>query len=294
MFLATLALASAPPIIDVHRHAGWSYSDREEVLRSQLSLMRKSGISLAVVSITSRDDSRRWKGKPVIVGVKPFCPRSLVEPRYDCFPESEGWADLDWLEGEIVAGRVQALHELAPNYYGISANNPRLSPYWDLASKHDLPVGIHTQRGPGPNGKFTSRANPGCCPDYDPEMGNPALLRPVLERHPNLRVWIQHVGSGRAGEVTSPYWEETMALLADYPNVYLDLSITNGAMPTAQYEAALAKLIEAGFGDRIMFGSDNLPVAPILARLDAIEWLGEAQKRAILYDNAARFFRLYD
>ena len=41
-----------------------------------------------------------------------------------------------------------------------------------------------------------------------------------------------------------------------------------------------------------MFGSDNLPIAPILDRLDRIEWLTRAQRRAILYDNAARFLRL--
>lgn len=294
MLLATLVLAAAPPIIDAHRHAGWSYSDREEVMERQLAEMKEAGITLGVISITSRDDSLRWVGKPVIVGVKAYCPRNVAEPRYNCFPETEGWADLDWLEGEIVAGRVQALHEFTPNYYGTSPDNPRLAPYWALAAKYDLPVGIHSQRGPGPQGKWTSRANPDCCPDYDPEMGNPALLRPVLERHPGLRIWIQHVGSGRAGEVTAPFWDETMALLADYPNVYLDLSITNGAMPPAQYEAALAKLIEAGFGDRIMFGSDNLPLEPILARIDAVEWLSEDQKRAILYDNAARFFRVGD
>ena len=294
MFFTALVLAAAPPIIDVHRHAGWSYSDRAAVMDGHLADMARDGVTLGVMSITSTDDSLRWVGKPVLVGVKVFCPRNEVAPRYSCFPETEGWADLAWLEGEIVAGRIQALHELAPNYYGISANNPRLDPYWALAAKYDLPVGIHTQRGPGPNGKFTSRANPGCCPDYDPEMGNPALLRPVLDRYPGLRVWIQHVGSGRGGDVTAPFWDETLALLADYPNVYLDLSITNAAMPANQYEAALAKLVAAGFEDRIMYGSDGLPVTTTLERLAAIDWLSEEQKRAILHDNAARFFRVAD
>ena len=121
-------------------------------------------------------------------------------------------------------------------------------------------------------------------------MGNPALLRPVLERYPGLRVWLQHVGAGRGA--LPPFWDETLALLRDYPNVYLDLSITNGAMPQEQYEATLQRLIDAGFGDRIMFGSDNLPLAPTLARMRQVTWLGDAQRRAILYGNAARFFRL--
>ena len=80
--------------------------------------------------------------------------------------------------------------------------------------------------------------------------------------------------------------------MRDFPNVYLDLSITNGAMPVGQYERTLKTLIEAGFGDRVMFGSDNLPIQPILDRLDSFDWLEDAQKRAILHDNAARFFKV--
>lgn len=290
MLLSVLSLAVAPPLIDVHRHAAWAYSDKLAVHADQIAIINRSGIDNAVVSVTDYDEPERWQHDNVIVGVKPFCPRNLAEPRYNCFPSTEGWADLGWLEHEIAEGRIGAIHELAPNYSGISPNNPRLQPYWALAAKYDLPVGVHTQRGPAPGGRFSSRANPDCCPDYDPAMGNPALLRPVLERHPGLRLWIQHVGAGRGDHM--PFWEETMALLADYPNVYLDLSITNAAMPAKQYEAALAKLIEAGFEDRIMYGSDMLPIETTIERLNAIEWLSDAQRHAILYENAARFFRI--
>ena len=124
-------------------------------------------------------------------------------------------------------------------------------------------------------------------------MGNPALLRPVLDRHPGLRVWIQHVGAGRE-DGYEPFWDETLALLRDYPGVYVDLSITNGPRPIEQYEETLLRLIDAGFGDRIMFGTDMVPIARIRARLDSFAWLGADQKRAILHDNAVRFFRLKD
>ena len=285
-----LAAAMTPALIDVHRHAAWPESDAEQVKRAQLETMRREGLDLAVVSVTNKDDVARWQHAQAIVGVMIACPRNLAEPRYKCFPEDEGWPDLRWLEGEIAAGRVRALHELAPNYYGISAANPRLDPYWRLAATHGIPVGIHTQRGPAPGGRNSTRSERGCCPDYDPQMGDPALLRPVLEKYPGLRVWIQHVGSGRGDH--GPFWDETLALLKDYPNVYLDLTITNGAMPVEQYEAALRRLIDAGFGDRIMFGSDNLPVGPILERLRGFEWLSDAQRQAILSGNASRFFRV--
>jgi predicted TIM-barrel fold metal-dependent hydrolase len=41
-----------------------------------------------------------------------------------------------------------------------------------------------------------------------------------------------------------------------------------------------------------VFGSDTRPAAPILRRLESIAWLTPKQRRAILYDNAARFLRL--
>jgi predicted TIM-barrel fold metal-dependent hydrolase len=53
-------------------------------------------------------------------------------------------------------------------------------------------------------------------------------------------------------------------------------------------------LVEAGFGKRIMFGSDGGPQF-LEQGIEAIEqapFLDESQKRDILYDNAARFFRL--
>lgn len=284
---------AAGPIIDMHRHAAWPGSDDAAYRQGTLAEMDAHSIVLAVLSLTEPGDVPAWvEAAPgrFLAGPMLPCPRNLDAPRYSCFPDSEGWAPLDWLRTQAAAGRIAALHEVGPSYAGIAISNPRLAPYLALAAEFDLPVGVHTQRGPRAGAPNSIREDPGCCPAYDPEMGNPALLRPVLQRHPGLRVWIQHAGAGRGDH--DPFREETLALLRDFPNVYVDLSITNGAMPPAQYEATLRELVEAGFGDRILFGSDNLPVAPILARLERIDWLTDAQRRAILYDNAARFLRL--
>lgn len=290
MLLTAIAAVLTTPVIDVHRHAGWAYSDKDSAKDAEVAALEQFGLKTAITSVTDYDEPKRWADTGFIVGVRPFCPRNLAEPRYICFPSTEGWADLEWLEQEIQAGRVHALHEVNPNTYGISPDNPRLRPYWALAARYDIPVGIHTQRGPRPGAGNSTRSSGDCCPDFDPAMGNPALLRPVLDRHPGIRVWLQHVGAGRGDY--QPFWDETIALLEDYPNVYVDLSITNGAMPIEQYEAALAKLIAAGFADRIMFGSDMVPVDTIIERMNAIEWLTPEQRRAILHDNAARFLRL--
>ena len=63
---------------------------------------------------------------------------------------------------------------------------------------------------------------------------------------------------------------------------------------SAEYYAFLRRIVDAGFGDRVMFGSDvGLKTfgLGIQAILDA-EFLTEGQKRDILYNNAARFLRL--
>jgi predicted TIM-barrel fold metal-dependent hydrolase len=64
-----------------------------------------------------------------------------------------------------------------------------MAPYWALAAKYDVPVAVHINRGPAPASGLRG-------PAFNAEMGNPALLGPVLERHRGLRVLLQHVGTG--------------------------------------------------------------------------------------------------
>ena len=75
-------------------------------------------------------------------------------------------------------------------------------------------------------------------------------------------------------------------------SVYFDMSIFNSTATPEDHAAELKRLIDAGLGDRIVFGSDTRPAGPILRRLESIAWLTAKQRQAILYDNAARFLRL--
>jgi len=196
--------------------------------------------------------------------------------------------DLDWLRESAESGTIGAFHEMMFNYDGTPPDSPKMAPYWALAEEFGIPVGVHTWSGPPPGRSI--RANPDCCPDYDGDMGNPKRLRTVLDRHPDLKIWLQHVGSD--GNEIPELWNETLSLLASYPNVYVDLSITNSVLPLESYEGSLHRLIDAGFGDRIMLGTDNVPLALILERLGQLDGLTEKQRSAILYDNAANFLAL--
>jgi hypothetical protein len=61
-------------------------------------------------------------------------------------------------------------------------------------------------------------------------------------------------------------------------------------------DAYIRRLVEAGYGKRIMFGSDNMawPESIRLAveSIESADFLTPEQKRDIFYNNAARFFPL--
>jgi predicted TIM-barrel fold metal-dependent hydrolase len=115
-------------------------------------------------------------------------------------------------------------------------------------------------------------------------------MEEVLVRHPQLRVYLMHAGY--------PYLQETKALLYVYPQVYVDIAVLNWALPRAEFHAYLRALVDAGFGNRILFGSDQMvwPEAIGLAveGVESVPFLTSEQKRDIFYHNAARFLRLSD
>lgn len=277
------------PIIDVHKHASWPGTDDAPARAALLAEMNAERIALSVLHINEPGDVKGWlEAAPgrFIGGPAMPCSPTPQEPYYRCFAETKGWPDHSWLEREVAAGRIGVLGEMLFVYTGVHPDDARMSPYWTLAARYDIPVAVHINRGPPPG--VGPRSDPRCCPGFNGEMGNPELLRAVLERHPKLRILLQHVGP--PGPLT--FDEETRALLTDHRTVYFDMSILNSTLSPEAHEAELKRLIDAGFGDRIMFGSDTRPAAPILRRLESIKWLTPEQRKAILYDNAARFLRL--
>ena len=60
--------------------------------------------------------------------------------------------------------------------------------------------------------------------------------------------------------------------------------------------AYIQRIVEAGFEDRVMFGTDQLIWPQLMAAsisvIEGATYLSSQQKRDILYNNAARFLRL--
>jgi predicted TIM-barrel fold metal-dependent hydrolase len=165
--------------------------------------------------------------------------------------------------------------EIATQYTGFAPNDPALEPYFALAEELDLPVLIHTLGVGIPLPEFRSAA------------GNPLLLENVLVRHPKLRLYVEDAGY--------PFLEEMVAMMSQYPQLYVDLSTITWLIPRDAFHTYLHELIRAGLGKRIMFGSDQtqwLAIDAAVEAIDSAKFLSETEKRDIFYNNAATFLRL--
>lgn len=187
----------------------------------------------------------------------------------------------DSLRTLLASGKYVALAEVTNQYSGIAPDDPRFDPYLAVAEELDVPVGIHIGTGP-PGAPYLG------FPDYRARLHSPLDLEEALAKHPKLRVWVMHAGW--------PMLDDMMAVLYAHPQVHVDVGVISFTTPRAEFHRYLRTLVEAGFGDRVMFGSDQMvwPGA-IEVAIDAIEsadFLSVEQKRAILHDNAARFLRL--
>lgn len=280
-------------VFNAHMHAAYLSMNDAEYRADVLAEMDANNIGQAVLHISEPADIRDWgEAAPK---------RFLLSPSFPCFNSGrngerscawdEGdWPSVAWLRTHYENGALSVMGELMYVYAGVSPTSAEMAPYWALAAELDIPVAVHINRGPPPD----SPSRPAdCCPNFNAELGNPELLRPILKRYPQLRLYLQHAGFPSAQEMGGfGFAEETFALLADYPGVYVDMTALNSVPPVFVHEAAVREFLERGFIDRIMIGTDNWPAEPIISRYAGFEFLDEKALRGILYDNAARFFRL--
>lgn len=192
--------------------------------------------------------------------------------------ERDDHEDLTWLREVLTNGGFVMLGEVTNQYRGIAPNDPRMDGVWALMEELNVPIGYHM--GTGPPGAAT------IIPGYRVSAGNPILLEEVLARHPSLRISIQHMATG--------FQDELKMMLWTYPQLYVELS---GPITwSSDFHSDLKDLVDAGLENRILFGVDALIWPELLDRSIAIieeaEFLSEAQKRKILFENAVRFLQL--
>lgn len=176
----------------------------------------------------------------------------------------------DWVFGEITI-----------QYERISASDSAFDPYLAMAERLDIPVGIHIGCGP-PGAPYIGAVN------YRAKLHSPLVLEEALFRHPKLRVYAMHAGW--------PMLDDMLAMLYVHPQLYVDLGGICYMLPEKEFYFYLERLVNAGFGKRILFGSDNMVWPQAIAKgiqiINRAGFLTASQKRDILFNNAARFLRL--
>lgn len=192
-------------------------------------------------------------------------------------------AEIDLVElRRLLAGQeVQVVGEIAAQYAGLLPSDPSLDPIFALAEELDVPVGIHIGLSAPGIPVVTLHG-------FRASASRPLELEPVLTRYPRLRVYVMHAGW--------PMLDEMLHLLWSFPQVYVDIAVLDWILPQSEFHEYLRRLVDAGFGSRIMFGSDQMvwpeAIEVAIANVEAAPFLTEEQKRDIFYNNAARFLRL--
>ena len=315
--LAVATLASAqgqdgkkPPVIDIHFHTiggvpgvgpmcpfppgfvasdphsqeapfGWAKQDctpelqpsknPEEYMKDVLAEMERLNVTAVVMG--DPKSVQKWRDAAparVIPGTSFMNDISSVK-----------FVPVDELRSDFTKGGFKVMGEIGLQYQGISPSDPSVDTYFALAEELDIPVGIHM--GTGGSG----RANV-TMPKFRGSMGNPLLLEDLLAKHPKLRLWIMHAGY--------PMIDNLLTVLQANSHVYVDVAGLIWSYPAKEVNTYIHRIVDAGFEDRVMFGTDQLIWPKLMATSISViqnaDYLTPQQKRDILYNNAARFLRL--
>lgn len=178
-------------------------------------------------------------------------------------------------------GFYKVVAEFAPQYQGMSPSDPVFAPYLSVAEELNIPVGIHM--GTGGNGMANITQ-----PNYRASLGSPFLLEELLARHPKLKIWVMHAGY--------PMIDEMIALMGANAYVYVDVAGLIWSYPQVEVHQYIKRLVQAGFGKRIIYGTDFMMWPRLfetsMGIIEHAQYLSEEQKRDIMFNNAMRFFRM--
>jgi hypothetical protein len=258
-------------VFDVHLHG-------DQAPEKQLSNLTTNGVGTIAVS-TSWAQQQTYQSSndlKILHGLFVPCPNGKVPySLQQCFEDGKEWPDISWVEQQIKDKKIDFIGEVLAQYHGISSSDSLMYPYYVLAEKYNLPVGIHTGSGGPDHG----------CPNFKEEMGNPLLLKETLAKFPKLRVWLMHGGG--------PYVKECIEMMKMHPGLYTDISVLNNPriIPAKDFAAVMKEFIDAGLEDRLMFGSDNADVKTCISAVEQLEFLSAKQKEKIFLSNAKLFFK---
>jgi predicted TIM-barrel fold metal-dependent hydrolase len=247
-----------------------SPSTDDDLMNESISILNKRNVHAVTSGEVTR--VRKWKLAE---------PKRIIPAVMFSFGDTlSKKLSVDSLRSLFQSKEFRVFGEIVLQYAGYSASDPAFEPFLKMAEELDVPVGIHIGLGPPGIGSLP----PG---SFKASLCSALNLEEALKRHPKLRVYVMHAGW--------PMLDDMLALLYVYPQVYVDVAVIDYILPRKEFYHYLQRLVEAGFGKRIMFGSDQMvwPKAIEIAieNIEAATFLSPEQKRDIFFNNAARFLR---
>jgi predicted TIM-barrel fold metal-dependent hydrolase len=242
-------------ITDVHSHY-FRYPDYFTEEFKKQSLRSRNGVE---VDLTVRWEEYRASaeecGKTIVFGAKAKLSGQWVPDRavadyvaqnpdrlvgfMALDPTQKNWRD-EMEEGHRDL-RLKGI-KLLPMYAGFKPNDSELDDLWRYATKHGLPVLLHTGT------TFVNHAPLECT--------LPRLVDDVAIRFPDVKIVMAHLGH--------PYEGECIATIRKHDNVYADCSALH-YRPFQLYHS-LMLLQEYGVWHKLLFGSDY-PFTTVTASL---------------------------
>ncbi|WP_406697883.1 amidohydrolase family protein [Singulisphaera sp. Ch08] len=248
-------------IIDVHSHA-WQYPLHFNDDFRRQACRARAGVE---VDLTVRFEdylaSTQPGAKAIVFGGKAKLSGLWVDDQYvaryvnahpemligflSVDPTQEGWeAEMEQGHQDLGLRGIKLLSM----YAGFRPDEPRLDPLWRYATRHNLPVLLHTGT------TFIAQAPLECT--------LPRHLDAVAIRFPDVKIIMAHL--------SHPYEGECIATIRKHPNVYADVSALH-YRPFQLYQS-LMLVQEYGVWEKLLFGSDY-PFTTVNASIDGLRKL---------------------
>ena len=263
-------------VIDCHTHVNNYHHEDVESLQQCLNdlqrEMRRNRVDVALVLTSYKVSPGRPPTREVVRATRDLTNVYIVAGiSYEHFSPGQ----LTELREYLRDGSVRGL-KLYPGYEPFYPADEKLRGVYELAAEFGAPVMIHSGDTFTPQGKV--------------KFAHPLHVDEVAVDYPNVNFIICHLGS--------PWFRDCMEVVYKNKNVYTDISGLVLGDFSDRFEEFMHKQIQEmlTYGvepDKVLYGTD-WPISSMESYLEFMEELRmpEKDRRKIMYENAARLFRL--
>ncbi len=289
---ATAQEPAAEPVIDIHQHTSYGGRGHEQLIGHQRAMGITRTVLLPAGTPVSRPSTHDGKSN----GLAAKCGGTAeVKALAQDHPELFVWGanevtDLDNAAAEIEAWLKQGACVIGEQKFAVECDSPASQRLFELAAGYDVPILMHFQQ---------QTYNLG----YD-------RFHRMLEKHARTR-FIGHAQAfwghiDKQHDVTQNYPKGSVTpggltdrYLADYPNLFADMSAGSG-LNALQRDEEHTRAFLIRHQDKLLYGSDCVDVLGRGAGCQGAQTLATIRRlvpdkvveRKILFENARRVFRL--